>query len=150
MRASRPTILVDTREQDPWLFSPYRVGIRRASLPSGDYSVEGHESGGIIVERKSMTDLFGSMTSGRVRFFNELRRLSEFEQAFLVVEASGQEILRGSRRTSVSPGRMLESLFGYCAANGVATYLCAGRADAEETAFRLLNGFWTFKGGRYG
>jgi hypothetical protein len=56
----KPTILVDTREQDPFpLFANHPNwigGERRVGLKTGDYGIEGME-GLLALERKSLTDI---------------------------------------------------------------------------------------------
>ena len=60
-------ILIDTREQLPLDFARYEVDVERATLATADYSLQGLET--IVgVERKSESDLLGSLTQGRDRF----------------------------------------------------------------------------------
>ena len=67
-------IVVDTREQAPYGFARFpAVEIVRAGLPTGDYSLTGHEVRAAI-ERKSLDDLLGCLTGGRDRFERELAR----------------------------------------------------------------------------
>jgi len=39
----RVTVVVDTREQEPYTFESGCTEVVRRALPAGDYSVEGHE-----------------------------------------------------------------------------------------------------------
>ena len=90
----RPTIVVDTREQTPLSFSfPSIIG----TLPTADYSVSGLEED-FAVERKSLPDLFGSLTSGRDRFRRELQRLLAYPFRRLLVIGSEAEIAQGMSR----------------------------------------------------
>lgn len=140
MAIQRPTIIVDTREQEPWLFAGRLATVKRGTLGSGDYGLDG--TGGILIERKSKADLFGSMTQGRVRFFNELSRLKGTPSCYLIVEASVASVMRGSPRTQVNPSRMLETIFHICAQNSIHPIFCNGRLDAEDMAYGLLRGYW--------
>ena len=63
----------------------------RKTLQSGDYSVKGLEDV-FAVERKSMSDLAGSLRSGRDRFMRELHRLRGFTFARLLVVGTAQEL----------------------------------------------------------
>jgi ERCC4-type nuclease len=103
-----PTIVVDTREQTPLSFSfPTITG----TLPTADYSVAGLEED-FAVERKSLPDLFGSLTSGRERFRRELQRLLAYPFRRLLVIGSEQEIAMGmSRARGVNPKAVLHSLY---------------------------------------
>lgn len=147
MGIMKPTIVVDTREQDPWMFAGRLAAVSRGALRSGDYSLHGRYME-IAIERKSKADLFGSMTTGRVRFFSELARLQEIKRSYLIVEASVESVMRGSVRTSVNPSRMLDTLFHLCAQYGVHPVFCEGRAHAEDMAYGLLSGYWRHCGGR--
>lgn len=69
MKLPPPTIVVDTREQTPWIPAIERPGGRRILLPvvrrklnAGDYTVEGYEAE-IAIERKSLADWIGTMFS---------------------------------------------------------------------------------------
>jgi len=54
------TILVDTREQEPFLFKSYPCWAKRQCLKTGDYSIAGFEEL-VSVERKSKKDLYTSL-----------------------------------------------------------------------------------------
>jgi len=57
------TIIVDSREQKPYLFGGYTCGVKKSGLKTGDYSIEGYENS-ICVERKSKEDLYSSLGKG--------------------------------------------------------------------------------------
>lgn len=136
-------IIIDTREKRPWTFARWPEGkiARLGTLKSGDYSLRGFQSGGIAIERKSFQDLFGSMTSGRERFYRELRRLGEFRLAALIVEEDEEFVLMGSKWTGVNPAKMLRTLYAWCAAFGIQIHFCPGALAAEAKAYRLLMGW---------
>jgi len=59
LKAPRGTILVDTREQNPFDFSRFEgwfAGVEKKALKLGDYSVAGLEDR-CVVERKALPDL---------------------------------------------------------------------------------------------
>src|SRR6516164_9158936 len=86
----RPTIIVDTREQDPLVFS--RLPAKSGTLRTGDYSVFGLEKL-FSVERKSVSDLVGCcMGDGRRRFEAELHRLRGYRFKRLLIIGSELEI----------------------------------------------------------
>jgi ERCC4-type nuclease len=65
LKTPRPTVLVDTREQNPFDFSRFGTwfsGIERKALKLGDYSVAGLEDV-CVVERKDLSDLVHSFTA---------------------------------------------------------------------------------------
>ena len=77
-----PVIVVDTREQTPL---PFRhIDTVSGTLASGDYSIRGWEER-FAIERKSLSDLAGSLTRERERFGRECHRLRGFDFARLLV-----------------------------------------------------------------
>ena len=90
----KSVIVVDTREQMPYLFQGYGHwigGVVRATLPTGDYSVQGWEAL-VAMERKSLADLVLSLTASRARFLRECERLAEIPHRAILVEATWEEI----------------------------------------------------------
>lgn len=77
-------ILIDTREQAPYSFE---TESETATLPTGDYSLEGGKDL-IAIERKSIDDLIGCLTSGRDRFERELHRGRSLDYFALIVDQS--------------------------------------------------------------
>ncbi len=84
-------LVQDTREQNPYgpLFrTPHVVG----TLACGDYSVLGLEQL-ISIERKSLQDLLGSLTSSSDRFEAELKLARRYHKFFVIVECSARDLL---------------------------------------------------------
>src|SRR5215470_8621562 len=87
LQAPRATLLVDTREQNPFNFSRFRgwfAGIEKRALALGDYSIAGLEEV-CAVERKDPADLVHSCTVDRAAFVNRLRLLARYPHRLLVV-----------------------------------------------------------------
>lgn len=116
-----PTIIIDTREQDP--LAPFVVeGGERKALPTvrrkldvGDYAAEGLEHV-CAIERKSPSDLYGTLfgsgkdalgeaASNQGRFRAELLRGQPIPRLYLLVECSwlGFERYLHEHRRRVSP-----------------------------------------------
>ena len=77
-------IVVDSHERYPWKFTAQQATTRRQALPAGDYAVELDSTIVAAVERKSLTDLVSTMTTGKLRYL--LAALAELPDAALVVE----------------------------------------------------------------
>jgi DNA excision repair protein ERCC-4 len=60
-------IVVDSREQAPFLFEGYGAEVAQGTLTAGDYSLAGLESL-VAVERKSLSDLVACLGRERDRF----------------------------------------------------------------------------------
>ncbi len=104
----RPTIIVDSREQDPLIF--HRLASVRGTLTSGDYSVLGLEDL-FAVERKSIPDLIGCCVGdNRERLERELHRLRGCRFARLLIVGSRSAIESGQYRSRITPAAVLHSL----------------------------------------
>ena len=92
------TIVADTREQRPLTDWPDFVAVKRDTLRTGDYSIDGWTEC-FCVERKSLADFAGTMIGGyepsaekpRKRFNRELDRMRHFDRAAILVEATPAE-----------------------------------------------------------
>ena len=104
----RPTIIVDTREQTPLIFT--RLASRTGTLTSGDYSFAGGEEL-FAVERKSISDLVACcIGDNRERFVRELHRLRGFRFKRLLIVGTRAEIEAGAYRSRTSPASVLSTL----------------------------------------
>ncbi len=118
----RPTIIIDTREQDPLPFR--RLPSVRSSLMTGDYSIIGLQDL-FTVERKTIGDLVGCVASGRERFERELHRLRGFMFKRLLVVGTRDDIKKGSFRSRVKPSSVLHSLAAWEARYNLPVVFCS-------------------------
>jgi DNA excision repair protein ERCC-4 len=132
-------IVVDTREQLEWRFSD-RCETASGTLLAGDYSVSGFERRW-AVERKSLGDYLGSITTGRERFLRELAILRRYEHACVVVEGSLEDLVEHRYRSMASPASVLGTTWMICA-RYVPVYLAGSRELAEVAAEGLLSRWW--------
>jgi hypothetical protein len=77
-------ILVDAHEKYAYKFPGHQVRLVTRGLPCGDYAVAAGGKLVASVERKSLGDLVGSLTSGRLRF--ALGELAALPRAAVVIE----------------------------------------------------------------
>lgn len=93
-------IIEDTRENTPLTDWPEGAAVVENGLDTGDYSIEGWENC-FTIERKSITDLAGTMIGGyepntqkpKKRFNNELERMRHFDCAAVIVTATPAELI---------------------------------------------------------
>jgi len=78
------SIIIDSREQAPWSFPSSHVAARIAKLEAGDYALEGDAA--FAIERKSLDDFAGTISSGWERFGREIGRMSEHTTKVVIVE----------------------------------------------------------------
>jgi len=107
-------IIEDTREQKPLDFTPYAqcgISVERRRLRTGDYSVAGYEPF-VLIERKSLQDLVGTLTRDRERFMREIYDRAPFYAVrHLVVEAAWQEISAPYSFSMANPRAIVNSLY---------------------------------------
>ncbi len=123
------TIIIDTREQEPYSFDSRLVAAVRRALPAGDYSVEGLEER-VAVERKSLDDFVSTVIHARRRFREELRRLTGYRAACVVVEASVADVLLQRYRGEAHPNAVVGSALSIVLDFGVPVFFCGNRQAA--------------------
>ena len=86
--SNSPMVLIrDTWEQNGYTFGFLpQDQVKVGTLPTGDYSIEGLEDQ-VTIERKSLADPFGTIGGLRERFQRELKRMTSFKYAAVVIEA---------------------------------------------------------------
>ena len=132
------TVVIDSREQRPFAIP----GAVVAKLDSGDYSVAGLEDQ-IAIERKSPSDLFGTVGHGRDRFERELIRLSALRYSAIVIEGDlGQLFAAPPRHTKMRPAAVFASLCAWSVRYGVHVWFASSRAHACAVTLHLLEKFW--------
>lgn len=130
------TLLIDTREPwpHPWAKHLADVRFERCGLETGDIALGGHPM--LAVERKTVSDFLGSITSGRDRFERELRRSWILDKFMIVVEGDFSDCIGNLG------GMSLESFLGTVAAinRRYCPILFAGsEAFAAKTAWKFLS-----------
>jgi ERCC4-type nuclease len=121
--------VVDTREQEPYVFDAPNATVIRRALPAGDYSVAGLEEL-VAVERKTLDDFVSTVIHSRARFRRELRRLSGYRTACVVVEANLSEILLGRYRGGAHPNAVLGSALSIILDHRIPVFFCSSRQAA--------------------
>ena len=129
-------IVVDTREQEPYTFSPEVQTVRRA-LPAGDYTVRGLEAV-VAVERKTLDDLVSTVIRSRERFHRELIRLQSYTASCVVVEANLEDLLRGEYRGAAHPSSVLGAVISIIVDLRIPVFFCSNRQAARLFAERYL------------
>ena len=128
------TILVDSHERYAWRFADQQARTTPRALPAGDYAVEVGDRIVAAVERKSLSDLVSTLTSGRLRYV--LADLAVLDHAAVVVEDRYSKILSEKR---VRPSIILDGL-GECATRfpTVPIIFAETRPLAQEWTYRFF------------
>jgi ERCC4-type nuclease len=85
-------ITIDSREQTPWAFDSTLVHATRGTVRTGDYCVKGDK--GFSIERKSLNDFLGTISTGWERFQREIYRAKDAGYNMpIIVEARFSDLL---------------------------------------------------------
>jgi len=123
------TIIVDTREQEPYSFDPRLAAAVRRALPAGDYSIAGLEEI-VVVERKTLDDFVSTVIHSRSRFREELRKLGGYRAACVVVEAGLGDVLQKRFRGDAHPNAVLGSALSIILDFRIPVFFCGNRQAA--------------------
>lgn len=148
------TLTVDRREQAPWLFEDLMIGTgdskKKLILPKtfgtlkqGDYSIQGYADK-VAVERKSKTDLYSTLSSGRKRFVRELGRLNALDFAVVIVESDWLDCIQNPpERSKMTPASVNGTVIAFMQRfKRVHWMWLPGRYVASKQCFKVLDRWW--------
>jgi ERCC4-type nuclease len=125
-------LITDTREQMGLFKKPPKgLLIVRDTLTVGDYSVKGFENE-IVIERKSIPDLYNSLFSDWERELKKLCKISEYKRKWLVVEGSEDETLCWQAFSQVHPNSLRARLCAIDIRLGIPIHFATTRNNAER------------------
>ena len=127
--AGSVTIVIDSREQAEYSFDSRLATTMRRALPAGDYSVAGLERT-VTVERKRLDDFVSTVIHSRERFRNELRKLTSYRAACVVVEAGVLDVLLHRYRGDAHPNAVLGSALSIILDFHIPVFFCSSRQAA--------------------
>ena len=127
-------ILIDSHERYAYKFGDKQASTERRKLPAGDYGVEYHGRLVAAVERKSLADLVGSLTGGKLKY--QLSELAALPHAAVVVEDRYSQVYKLDRvRPAVVANGLAELQVHFPT---VPIIFCETRQLAEEWTYRFL------------
>lgn len=128
-------ILIDTREPwpHPWAKHLPEATFIQQGLETGDIALAGNPS--IVVERKTVSDFLGTITAGRDRFKNELKRARELQQFHIIVE--GSMIDCAAERGGMTMASLIGTVAAISRRNCPIHFACTERY-AAQLAFAIL------------
>jgi DNA excision repair protein ERCC-4 len=135
VKTPRATVLIDTREQNPFDFSRFEgwfTGVEKEALKIGDYSIEGLEDR-CVVERKDLPDLIRSLTVERAAFVDRLKLMSSYPHPLLVITAPLSQVKSPYPHSAANPNRVFQSLIALLAGLSV-PFLCTDTHELGEEA----------------
>ena len=122
-------IIIDTREQKPLEFS---VPTKRGTLAVGDYRAEFSDGSvsQVVFERKSINDLFGTLSKGYDRFKREIiKSKEEGISLIIIVEGSLRRVLSGCINSQRTPISIVYQIFTIRIRYGIETVFCNTREE---------------------
>ena len=133
-------VLIDNREQKPLEFDT--ILPVRATLSIGDYRGVFNDGtfSKTVFERKSIGDLYGTLSKGYIRFQKELNKAQDLEiKLVIIVEGSLNKVLKGYKRSKRDPLSIIQQLFTIRNRYGVGTVFCSDREEmANYITFAFL------------
>ena len=140
-------ITIDQQEKQPWHFDPTLVKTRIAHIKTGDYCVTGDR--GFAIERKSLNDFLGTISTGWDRFQREINRASvagfhlpviveaRFSDILFAVSAQGEITPPQHDHPKLTPGFVLKRI-GEMEMLGASARFADGPTEAAMLAAALL------------
>ena len=127
-------LITDSREQRPYQFETQsEVG----ALAIGDYSIVGLENY-VAIERKTVDDLIGCLTTDRDRFERELHRGRALDYFALVIEATLSDLANGEYRSKMNPKSAVQSLLAFSIRYRLPIFFAENRQYAQRVTESLL------------
>lgn len=138
-------IIVDTREQKKlWAKSTKYDTIEIKALTTGDYSIKGHEND-FAIERKSLSDLFGSLGSDHKRFRKEIERGLKMKYFAIIIDGSYDNALNkdfeGSHFTKMKGYVVTQILFTLHIKYNLPIFFTSGRSQSKRIIKELMKAY---------
>ncbi|MFA5322050.1 MAG: ERCC4 domain-containing protein [Smithella sp.] len=129
-------IIIDTREQTPWAFPADKAICERGTLSTGDYALKGDDN--FSVERKSLQDFVGTVSTDWERFNAEIERMVYYPAAIVIVEGSFTDILnREYDHPEITPGFVFKRIAELAMMN-VTVLLCDNPVSSAGMCYKIL------------
>lgn len=145
-----PTIIIDTREQNPFVFDFESFGdagkgwtSATETLLHGDYSIKGLTDL-ITIERKNISDFVTCCGAERERFVKELIALRGYKYKAVLIEAKLSDIKKGKWHSKITPQSVLGSIASWRVKYGIEFIYAENHEHGAEECFRLLRKFYDY------
>ena len=150
MKKNNYRLIIDTREQCPL----WTTGVLRTKLDVGDYSIEvdgKNLSNEISIERKSLTDLFGTLGHGHKRFKAELERALKLKYFAIVIDGGYTCCINKDFEKSYllkMRGYVITSiLFTIHVKYKIPIFFTQGRTESKRVIKEIFNAYYKIKNG---
>ena len=129
-------IIQDSREQTPLEFVVGRAvrEVRVQGMPFADYwgsDDEGKEFP-VVFERKSIGDLFGTLTGGMERFKKMLDKAEVVGvQVYLLIDGTLEQVYQGYEHSSVPGEQIVRTIFSLKVRRGLEPIFCKSKLEMK-------------------
>jgi hypothetical protein len=138
------TIIIDTREQKPWVFENYTTA--NLKLDTGDYSIQGLENIVAIERKRNVAEIAHNITENR--FEDVIERLSKIKYPFILLEFNLQSVLQypiGStipkrlwNKIRITPNFIIKHLLDLQIEHNINIMFCGDSDNAKQIALSIL------------
>jgi len=151
------TLIIDTREQLPLPFGKSKYwDIIKEKIDFGDYGLKINDKLVCAFERKSASDLFGTLTSGHERFNKEIQRAKEKGIFFfIIIENTYDDIMNkrfdGSFKIKTKGHTIIKTVHTMTIKHDLNFIFCNGRTEMKDYIYNMfysLINFYDKHGGK--
>ena len=129
-------IIIDTREQTPWSFPAHLATVKRGTINAGDYALE--DDNNFAIERKSLNDFIGTISTGWDRFQNEIERMMFYPAMIVLIEGTFTDILtQNYNHPNIKPHFIIKRI-AELAMQGVCVLFADNPVSAAGLAYKIL------------
>lgn len=138
------TIIIDTREQQPWSFEDYVVANKK--LDTGDYSIDGLQDIFAIERKKSINEIANNIIEPR--FKDVVQRMSQLKYSFFLLEFSMNDVLNypiGSNlpkrmwdKVRITPAFIMKHILDWQLKYNIKVLFCNNASNAEKVAEYII------------
>lgn len=131
-------IIIDTREQKALEFS---VPTDRECLSVGDYRAKFSDGSLslVVFERKSINDLFGTLSQGYERFKKQIEKSKENNiTLIIIIEGSLRRVLHGYINSQRTPISIVYQLFTLRVRYNIESVFCQNREEMTDYITHLF------------
>jgi len=136
-------IVQDSREKKKF-WNEDKQHVTKA-LKTGDYSILNLEEE-VSIERKEVSDIFSTLSSGHKRFKKELERARKLKFFAVVIEGSYRAVrdkdFEGSFHSKMRGYIINKIIFTLVVKYGVHIFFASDRSEAKSITRELLNAYW--------
>ena len=138
-------IICDSREQSAFEFDNPKLyknaAVKVAGLKTGDYSIEGMEHLA-AVERKSMPDFLGSISTSRERFERELERSLELDAFMVVIEEPFRNLGSKEYVSHMNRNAAVQTVLSWMSKYRCTWFFAESRDGAEFATYHFLRHYY--------